>query len=370
MKIPLIDLKAQYTELRTEIRDAIHRVLESGVYIGGPEVEALESKVAALLQTDYAVAVASGTDALTLSLEASGIGPGDEVITTAFTFFATAESIARVGAIPVFADIDSVSYNLCPKAVEAAVTPKTKAIIPVHIFGQPADMDALMALAEAHGLLVIEDACQAIGASYKGKPVGGIGDIGCLSFFPTKNLGGYGDGGIVVTNNPEVAERVRLLAHHGSRIKYYHETLGGNSRLDPLQAAVLSVKLEKLAEWNGRRAAIAAVYDKSLKGTPLTPPAVSPDVSHVYHLYAAQYGNREALTAKLMEHGVSTGHYYPLPLHLQKALAYLGYREGDLPITEKVSSHSFALPIHPQLTAGQQHYVIEKLHDCLKAMKG
>jgi dTDP-4-amino-4,6-dideoxygalactose transaminase len=369
LKIPLIDLRAQYVELRTEIKEAINRVLESGTYIGGPEVEGLESSIADLLQTRYAVAVASGTDALTLSLEAAGIGAGDEVITTAFTFFATAEAIAKVGATPVFADIEPDSYNLCPKAVEAAITPKTKGIIPVHIFGQPANMDRISELAKAYSLTVIEDACQAIGAEYKGRPVGGIGNLGCLSFFPTKNLGGYGDGGIVVTNNGELAERVRLLAHHGSKIKYFHETLGGNSRLDPIQAAVISVKLGKLAEWNQRRANAAAFYDEALRETPLLAPAVTPGVSHVYHLYATQCRHREVMMERLKEHGISTGHYYPCPLHLQKALAYLGYKQGDLPVTEQVAHYSLALPISPQLTTEQQQYIIEKVHECSKGLE-
>lgn len=361
MQIPLIDLHAQYIELKKEISEAMERVLESGVYIGGPEVEALEREIAAFTGARFAISVANGTDALTLALEAAGIGAGDEVITTAFTFFATAEAIVRCGAVPVFADIDPDTFNLSPEEVEAKVTARTKAILPVHIFGQPADMDALQEIAERHNLLIIEDACQAIGAYYKGRPVGSIGDVGCISFFPTKNLGGYGDGGIVVTNNEELADRIRLLCHHGSRKKYYHEAVGYNSRLDSLQAAVLRVKLAKLAEWNNKRREAAVYYDEQLRGLPLSPPAVSRDVRHVYHLYVTLSKDRNRLALELKRHGISTGHYYPCPLHLQQALSHLGYKRGDLKVTELVCSRSFSLPMSPHLTKEQQDYIIDKL---------
>lgn len=361
MNIPLIDLHAQYRELKTEIDDAMRRVLESGVYIGGPEVETLEKEIAALTGARFAISVANGTDALTLALEASGIGPGDEVITTAFTFFATAEAIVRVGAVPVFADIDPETFNLDPEDVEAKVTPLTKALLPVHIFGLPADMDALQSIAERHDLLIIEDACQAIGAEYKGRPVGAIGDIGCISFFPTKNLGGYGDGGIVVTNNEGLADRIRLLCHHGSRRKYFHEEVGYNSRLDPLQAAAIRVKLAKLREWNDRRRVAAAYYGALLDGLPLTLPAAPADSRHVYHLFVTLTKDRDRLAVQLKRHGISTGHYYPCPLHLQQAMKPLGMKRGDLPVTERVCERSFSLPMSPHVTREQQDYIVDKL---------
>ncbi len=363
MNIPLIDLRAQYLELKTEIDAAIARVLDSGVYIGGPEVEALERDIAALTEAKHAVSVANGTDALLLALEAAGVGPGDEVITTPFTFFATAEAIARRGAVPVFADIDERTWNLSPEHAEARITPRTKAIIPVHIFGQPAEMDEIAELARLHGLTVIEDACQAIGARYKGRPVGAIGGLGCISFFPTKNLGGYGDGGIVVTNDDALADKVRLLAHHGARRKYYHDTAGSNSRLDPLQAAVLRVKLAKLEEWNDRRIRAAAVYDARLAGTSMRTPVAEPHVRHVYHLYVTQCDNRDDMARELKRRGISTGHYYPCPLHLQKALAGLGHKQGDFQTTEQVCARSFALPISPHLTREQQSYILDALFE-------
>lgn len=365
-KIKLIDLRAQYIELKDEIDEAIQRVMDSGEYIAGPEVEALEREIAAATESAYAVAVANGTDALALALEAADIRPGDEVITTAFTFFATAEAIMRRGAVPVFADIDPATYNLCPVDAERKITPRTKAILPVHIFGQPADMDAFVALADQYGLKLIEDACQAIGATYRNRQVGAIGDIGCISFFPTKNLGGYGDGGIVVTNDEQAADRVRLLARHGSRKKYFHETIGVNSRLDPLQAAIIRVKLKRLEEWNDRRKQAAEYYNLMLRDTPLRLPAAADYAGHVYHLYAAQFADRDALAVKLKKDGISTGHYYPCPLHLQKALASLGYKAGDLPVTEAACAQSFALPLSPHLTREQQDYIVRKVIDYTK----
>lgn len=366
MKLPLVDLRAQYFELKVEIDEAMRRVMESGVYIAGPEVEALEGEIGILTEARYAVSVANGTDALALALEAAGIGRGDEVITTAFTFFATAEAIVRVGAIPVFADIDERTYNLCPIDTVSKITSRTKAIIPVHIFGQPAEMDVFCEIAKLHQLVVIEDACQALGAVYNNKPVGAIGDIGCISFFPTKNLGGYGDGGIVVTNNEHFADRVRLLSHHGSRKKYFHETVGCNSRLDPLQAAILRVKLAKLREWNERRTIAAAYYNKHLEGTLLTAPAAAQHAQHVYHLYVTQCEDRGRFAYELRRQGISTGHYYPCPLHLQQALAYLGYKRGDLKVTERICENALALPLSPHITLEQQNYIIEKVQQLKK----
>lgn len=359
--IPFIDLRAQYLELKADIDAAFLRVMESGEYIAGPEVEALEAEIAAITATKHAVAVASGTDALALTLESLGIGPGDEVITTAFTFFATAEAIARQGAAPVFADIDKATYNLCPEDAERRITPRTKAIMPVHLFGQPADMDAFADLAKRYGLKLIEDACQAIGAKHGDRPAGSMGDAGCISFFPTKNLGGYGDGGMIVTNDKAISDRARLLAKHGSSKKYYHEAIGVNSRLDPVQAAMLRAKLTRLDDWNDRRKRAAEYYNNGLKDTPLKLPTVMEGAEHVYHLYVAQYEGRYELMNKLKENGIPTGRYYPCPLHLQKALAYLGYKPGDLPVTEETCAASFALPLSPHLTREQQDYIIAKV---------
>ncbi|MDF2837646.1 MAG: DegT/DnrJ/EryC1/StrS aminotransferase [Paenibacillus sp.] len=359
--IPFIDLRAQYVELKADIDAAFLRVMESGEYIAGPEVEALEAEIAIITSSKHAVAVANGTDALALTLESLGIGPGDEVITTGFTFFATAEAIVRQGAVPVFADIDKQTCNLCPEDAERRISSRTKAIMPVHIFGQAADMDAFADIANRYGLKLIEDACQSIGATFGDRPVGSIGDAGCLSFFPTKNLGGYGDGGMILTNDGSIADRARLLARHGSRKKYYHEAIGVNSRLDPVQAAMIRVKLSRLGEWNDRRKRAAEYYNNGLKDTPLRLPAAMDKAGHVYHLYVAQYEGRHELANKLKAHGIPTGHYYPWPLHLQKALAYLGYKPGDLPVTEEACAASFALPMSPHLTREQQDYIIAKV---------
>lgn len=358
MNIPLIDLHAQYLSLKTELLAAVERVFDSGVYVSGTEVNLFERDIAALTNSKYAISTANGTDALVLALHACGVQAGDEVITSPYTFFATAEAIVRVGAIPVFADIDERTYNLCPSRAEAKITPKTKAIIPVHIFGQPAEMDAFMDIAARHDLYIIEDACQALGATYKGKPVGSIGHVGCFSFFPTKNLGAYGDGGIVVTNDERTAEQVRLLALHGSTAKYYHDVVGYNSRLDELQAALLRVKLPKLQEWNKLRQDKAAVYSDALRELDITEPFTAPHVKHVFHLYVLLSDKRAELAAHLKQAGVATGHYYPCPLHLQKAFGYLAYKPGDLPVAETVSNQAIALPIYPELGVEQQDYTI------------
>ncbi|TLS50846.1 DegT/DnrJ/EryC1/StrS family aminotransferase [Paenibacillus antri] len=361
MNIPLIDLRAQYVSLRQEIRSAIHNVLESGIYVSGPEVQLFEQETAEFANAKTSVSVANGTDALILALEACGVGPGDEVITSPYTFFATAEAIARVGALPVFADIDPDTYNLSPEQAEAKITSRTKAIIPVHIFGQPADMDAFLAIARRHRLYVIEDACQALGAEYHGKPVGGIGHVGCVSFFPTKNLGGYGDGGIVLTNDEDIARNVRVLANHGSTRRYFHETVGYNSRLDELQAAILRVKLSKLREWNRLRREKADYYSERLREMGIKVPYVTPSASHVFHIYTIEVSKREELSAYLNGGGVATGHYYPCPLHLQEAFASLGYKRGDLPVAEAASERTLALPMYPELTAEQQQYIVSRI---------
>jgi len=361
MNIPLIDLRAQYVSLRDEIQEAIRAVLDSGIYVSGPEVQSFEQETAAFAGVKYAVSTANGTDSLILALEACGVGPGDEVITSPYTFFATAEAIARVGAVPVFADIDPRTYNLSPEHTEAKITPRTKAIVPVHIFGQPADMDAFLDIARRRNLYVIEDACQALGAEYDGKPAGGIGHVGCVSFFPTKNLGGYGDGGIVLTNDEDISRNIRLLANHGSAKRYYHDAVGYNSRLDELQAAILRVKLRMLREWNASRQKKADAYSDALRGMGITVPYTIPNASHVYHMYVIESKDRDRLTSYLNGVGIATGHYYPLPLHLQNAFASLGYRSGDLPRAEAASGRTLALPLFPELTDEQQQYILSHI---------
>jgi dTDP-4-amino-4,6-dideoxygalactose transaminase len=361
-----MDLRAQYLSLQDEIQSAIRAVLDSGIYISGPEVRHFEQEAADFTNSAYAISTANGTDSLILALEACGVGPGDEVITSPYTFFATAEAIVRVGATPVFADIDPRTYNLSPEQAEAKITPNTKAIIPVHIFGQPAEMDAFLEMAERRHLYVIEDACQALGAAYKGKPVGSIGHIGCVSFFPTKTLGGYGDGGIILTNDEGMARKIRLLANHGSTAKYYHEEVGYNSRLDELQAAILRVKLKKLHVWNCLRREIADYYSSQLGGLGISVPYSIPDISHVYHLYILELQEAAELSAYLQSNGVATGHYYPCPLHLQKAFAGLGYKLGDLPSAESASKRTVALPIFPEMTSEQQQFIVSRVKEfCL-----
>lgn len=363
VKVPLIDLRTQYRSLRREINSTIARILDSGIYIAGTEVKQFENELSQYTQSKYAVSTANGTDSLILALLACRIRPGDEVITSPFTFFATAEAIARVGAIPVFADIDQHTYNLSPEKAEEKITDKTKAIMPVHIFGQPADMDAFMDLAERYRLYIIEDTCQSIGATYKGKPVGSIGHVGSVSFFPTKNLGGYGDGGAVLTNDEVMAKKVRLLSFHGMTKKYYHEIVGFNSRLDEIQAAILRIKLKRLTEWNHLRQEKANKYSQHMKNLYFTLPYISSDVTHVFHLYVIQSKHRKELASYLYDKGIATGNYYPCPLHLQKAFSYLNYKHGDLPIAEKVSNHTIALPIYPELTDEQQDYIISAVFE-------
>ncbi len=352
--IPVLDLKAQYESIKDEIDIAIGEVLESTQFILGPAVRDLEEHVAAHCGCKYGIGVASGTDALRLTLAALGIGPGDEVITTPFTFIATGNTISRSGATPVFVDIDPRTSNIDPAAIEEAITERTKAIVPVHLYGQPADMDPIMELAEVNGLYVVEDAAQAIGAHYKGRQVGCIGQAGCLSFYPTKNLGGYGDGGMVVTNDASLAEKIDVLRRHGSKKKYHADVLGFNSRLDSLQAAILAVKLEHLDDWNEARRRLAERYNQLLADLPVTTPYESPDVYHVYHQYTIRAPQRDALVAYLKERGIGTMIYYPVPLHLQGLYASLGYAEGSLPISEIASREVLSLPMYPELTGDQQ----------------
>ena len=361
--IPILDLKAQYESIKDEINAAIDGVLESTQFILGPAVRDLEQRVAAYCECEYGVGVASGTDALRLTLTALGIGPGDEVITTPFTFIATANTISNCGARPVFVDIDSLTCNIAPAAIEAAITERTKAIVPVHLYGQPADMDPIMELAEINGLYVIEDAAQAIGARYKGRRVASIGHAGCLSFYPTKNLGAYGDGGMVVTNDAALAEKVDILRRQGGKKKYHAEVLGFNSRLDSLQAAILGVKLKYLDGWNEARRRVAQRYNELLDDMPVTTPYESPDAYHVYHQYTIRAPQRDALAAYLKECGIGTMIYYPVPLHLQGLYASLGYEVGGLPVSEAASREVLSLPMYPELTGAQQQEVAQAIRE-------
>lgn len=366
-KTPLLDLKAQYAALRDEIHAAIERVVESQQFILGPEVEALEEEVAAYSHCRYGVGVSSGTDALLVGLMAIGLQSGDEVITTPYTFFATAGSIARLGARPVFVDIDPQTYNLDPAKVEAAITPRTRAIMPVHLFGQMADMDPILAVAERHGLYVIEDAAQAIGAEYKGRRAGSLGHLGCFSFFPSKNLGGFGDGGMVVTNDPDLADRVRLLRGHGARPKYYHKVVGGNFRLDALQAAVLRVKLKHLDEWTAARQRNAERYRQlfAAAGVDVGLPCDAGYGRHIYNQFVIRSKRRDALMAHLKAHGVGCEIYYPVPLHLQECFADLGYKVGDFPASEQAAQETLAIPIYPELSEAQQKTVVRTAAEAL-----
>jgi dTDP-4-amino-4,6-dideoxygalactose transaminase len=397
MKIPILDLTRQYHAIQEEIDAAIRRVLESGRFILGPEVEAFEAEIAEYLGVKHAIGVASGTDALLLSLKALNIGPGDGVIVPSFTFFATAGVVANLGATPIFVDIDPKTFNINPEKLRELLTnhsspiphpsPSTtfsvtrhsspvtviKAIITVHLYGQPADMDEIMAIAHKHDLYVVEDAAQALGAEYKGQKVGTIGHLGCFSFFPTKNLGAYGDGGLVVTNDDELAERVRMLRVHGSKPKYYHHMVGTNSRLDALQAAILRAKLPHLAEWTAARTRLADRYDELLGDFDgLVLPYRAPNRTHIFHQYTIRVlaGKRDALRTFLAKRGIGTEVYYPLPLHLQPCFRYLGYKEGDLPESERACREVLSLPMFPELTNEEQDYVVNAIKCFLGTVNG
>jgi len=362
--VPLLDLKAQYSTIRSEIREAIERVVESQHFILGPEVEALEREIAGFCNARFAVGVSSGTDALLAALMAIGTGPGDEVITTCYSFFATAGVIARLGARPVFVDIDPQSFNLDSGQVAQKITSRTKAIMPVHLFGQCAKMGPIMEIAKAKGMLVIEDAAQAIGArNREGKPAGTIGDIGCFSFFPSKNLGAFGDGGMVVTNDEKLAEIVKMLRVHGGKPKYHHRIVGGNFRLDALQAAVLRVKLKYLPSWTEGRRNNAGRYRRLFEEAGLSKytsvPVDSP--GHIYNQFVVQFPDRDRLQSFLRQEGVETEIYYPVPLHVQECFQGLGYRPGDFPKAETAAGEALALPVYPELTEQQQTYVVEKI---------
>lgn len=361
MNVPFLNLLAQYESLKAELLPAVEQVLASGHYILGPNVAALEQEIAALTETRFGVGVNSGSDALTLSLRALDIGPGDEVITTPFTYIAPAESIHQMGARIVFADIHPRTFTIDPADVAAKVTSRTRAIIPVHLFGQAAPLRDLMALARKRDLQVVEDCAQAIGATYEGKPVGGFGALGCFSFYPTKNLGADGDGGMVVTSDESLARKLKMLRVHGIERRYFHDLHGFNSRLDEIQAAILRVKLKRLAGWNQRRAEIAARYSAGLAGLPVEPPATCELNSHVHHVYAILTDERDALLKFLADRGVSCIIYYPQPLHLQKVYEELGGQPGDLPVAEEVSRRILPLPIYPEMTDAQVDYVVDAI---------
>jgi dTDP-4-amino-4,6-dideoxygalactose transaminase len=369
MKVPLLDLRAQYATIRTEIRDAIDRVCESQQFILGPEVQALEEAVAAFCGVPFAIGMSSGTDALLAALMALEIGPGDEVITTPYSFFATAGVIARVGARPVFVDIDPRTFNLDSHALDAKVTSRTKAIMPVHLFGRCAEMQPILEVAEQHRLAVIEDAAQAIGArSLQGQQAGALGLMGCFSFFPSKNLGAFGDGGMVITNDKPLAEKLRILRVHGGKPQYHYQIIGGNFRLDALQAAVLRVKLPYLTSWTESRRSNAQRYRLLFAETKLQAPVTLPPVAlpedtpgHIYNQFVVRCPDRDRLRGFLREQGVETEVYYPISLHLQQCFRYLGYEKGAFPYAETAATEALALPIYPELTAEQQRHVVGQI---------
>ena len=366
--VPLLDLDAQYRPLREEILAAIARVCDSQRFIMGPEVETLERELAVRLHVGQAITVSSGTDALLAVLMALNIGPGDEVITSTYSFFATAGCIVRVGATPVLVDIDPVTFNLDAASVHAAVTPRTRAIMPVHLYGLCADMDPILSAASS-GAAVIEDACQAIGATYKGRQAGSMGTAGCFSFFPSKNLGAFGDAGLVTTNDPRLADEIRLLRNHGAHPKYFHKRIGGNFRMDALQAAVLRVKLPHLQRWTAMRGENAARYDALFAAAGLTNRVALPVTplgrGHIFNQYIVRVPNRDRVRASLAARGIGTEIYYPVPFHLQECFASLGHVRGDFPEAEAAADSTLALPIYGELSAGQQEAVVGAMRDAL-----
>lgn len=366
MNVPLLDLQSQYVSLRDQLRQAVERVMDSQRFVLGDEVRKLEASIATYTETKHAIGCASGSDALLLALMAFDIGAGDEVITTPFTFFATAAAITRLGARPVFVDIDPATYNLDTSQIENVITPRTKVLLPVHLYGQCADMDALLAISERHRVPIVEDAAQAIGATDRGRQAGSMGAIGCFSFYPTKNLGGAGDGGMLTTNDDDLAQRLRRLRTHGGANEYEHSEVGVNSRLDELQAAVLNVKMPHLDQWSDERGRKAANYTELLNSASMSfaviPPLVRPESRHIFHQYVIRVPqHRDALMEHLKAHGVGTKVYYPIPLHRQDCFAYLGYKEGEFPESERAARETLALPVYPELTEAQQSYVVDTI---------
>jgi dTDP-4-amino-4,6-dideoxygalactose transaminase len=363
MKIKMVDVKRQYLSHKREINQAVLEVMESGQFINGPAVHQLAKDMQDYLGVKYAIPCASGTDALQLALMALEIGPGDEVITTPFTFVATAETIAILGARPVYVDIDEKTLNLDPSQIESAITPRTKAIIPVHLYGQSVDMDPIMELADRKGLAVIEDAAQAVGEKYKGQKVCSLGLLGCISFFPSKNLGAYGDAGMVVTKDEKVADKVKMIANHGSRKRYYHDLLGINSRLDTIQAAILRIKLKYLDQWNEQRRKNALYYSELLSSLEVVTPYIADYADHIFHQYTIQLEKkRDELHQFLNEKNIPNAIYYPIPLHLQDAyVKSSGYKKGAFPISEKMAERVISLPMHPDLTREEQQYIVDNI---------
>jgi dTDP-4-amino-4,6-dideoxygalactose transaminase len=357
MEVPLLDLKAQYATIRDEILAAVAEVIDSQHCVGGPKVAQLEGKIAEISDCKFAVGVSSGTDAILGCLMSLDIGPGDEVITTPFTFFSTAGCVARVGAKPVFVDIDPKTFNINPELIEPAVTEKTKAIIPVHLFGQMADMDPIMEIAKKHDLAVIEDAAQSVSSTYKGRKGGSIGTAGCLSFYPSKNLGGIGDGGMIVTNDEQLYRRMVMMRNHGQDSQYNYRYIGGNFRLDAIQAAALLVKLPHLDAWSQARRANAAYYDEKFADSPVVTPFVRPDCVSIYNQYCIRVPHRDELAAHLREEGIGCAIYYPIPLHMNDCFGYLGYNEGDFPEAENAAKEVLALPAYPELINEMKDYV-------------
>ena len=374
MKVSLLNLKLQYQTIREEILREIEKICDNQTFILGENVARLEQEIAQYSNAQYAIGVASGTDAILLPLMATGIGQGDRVITTPYTFFATAGSIARLNAIPVFVDIEPDTYNIDPNKLEhvikkqsAAQRSRLKAVIPVHLYGQCAEMEPILKLSKKYRLAVVEDAAQTIGAEYKGKRAGAIGDFGCFSFYPSKNLGGFGDGGMVITNNEKLAEKVRILRVHGSKPKYYHKFVGINSRLDEIQAAVLRIKLKHLKTWENNRMEGAKRYNKLFQDAGLLDvvslPTARPYNRHVFNQYIIRVKKRDNLREHLAKEGIGTEIYYPVPLHLQQCFKYLGYKKRDFPVSEKAAKETLALPIYPELTPAEQEYVVEKISE-------
>jgi dTDP-4-amino-4,6-dideoxygalactose transaminase len=361
MIIPFVDLQSQYRVIADEVRAAIEPVMANTRFILGEEVRLFEQEFAAFCAARHCVGVANGTDALHLIVRAMGIGPGDEVITQTNSFIATAIGISYAGATPVLVDCDPATYQMDVSKLDAAITPRTKAIIPVHLYGQPADMDAVLAMARRHNLRVIEDACQAHGATYRGRPVGGLGDAAAFSFYPGKNLGAYGDGGGITTNDEALATRLRAFRDYGQTVKYHHDFQGYNSRLDTIQAAILRVKLKRLAGWNQSRQRAAATYAKALGRIGVEPPRQVANGTHIWHLYVVQVANRAKVQKRLADAGVATGIHYPVPIHLQKAYANLGYKRGVFPVAEASADRILSLPMFPELTDAQVEYVVNEL---------
>jgi dTDP-4-amino-4,6-dideoxygalactose transaminase len=367
--VPLLDLQAQYRPIRGELLAAVTRVCDSQRFIMGPEIDALERELASALGVAHALTVSSGTDALLVAMMALGIGPGDEVITPTYSFFATAGCVSRLGATPRFVDIDPVTYNIDPAGLERAITPRTRAIMPVHLYGLAADMDRIMAIADAAEVPVIEDACQAIGALFRGRQAGTIGRVGCFSFFPSKNLGAFGDGGLVTTNDAALAHEIRLLRNHGAEPKYFHHRIGGNFRLDALQAAVLRVKLPHLAHWTAARRRNASRYRDLFADANLLDRVVLPvepgGYHHIYNQFIVRVPDRDRVRARLAEAGIGTEIYYPVPFHLQECFSALGHHRGDFPEAETAAHSTLALPIYGELTEEQQGAVVDALSDAL-----